>query len=142
MYRAAARRVCRCHGMDRDEAQQPPPTCRLPHRAIATGVGWLLSFRFRTPPARAPGAATLRPGLRRGAQVYGAEDRSVQDRLPHERAQTRLTARGAVEVSVSPDTGHAKNRFESPDSCAPTGQLCRAPPARDDRFDMEQKGVL
>ena len=26
-----------------------------------------------------------------------------------------------------------------PDSCAPTGQLCRAPPSRDDRFDMEQK---
>src|SRR5271156_5068889 len=61
MYRAAARRVCRCHGMDRDEAQQPPPTCRLPHRAIATGVGWLRSFRFSTPPARAPGASTLDP---------------------------------------------------------------------------------
>src|ERR1700751_936508 len=62
MYRAAARRVCRCHGMDRDEAQQPPPTCRLPHRAIATGVGWLRSFRFSTPPARAPGASGAAPG--------------------------------------------------------------------------------
>src|ERR1700757_4475510 len=62
MYRAAARRVCRCHGMDRDEAQQPPPRCRLPHRAIATGVGWLRFFWFSTPPARAPGVS-LRPGL-------------------------------------------------------------------------------
>ena len=34
MYRVA-RRVCRCHGMDRDEAQQPPPTCWLP--PLATG---------------------------------------------------------------------------------------------------------
>jgi hypothetical protein len=55
MYRAAARRVCRCHGMDRDEAQQPPPTCWLPHLATATGVGWLRSFWFSIPPARAPG---------------------------------------------------------------------------------------
>jgi len=31
----------------------------LPHRATATGVGWLRSFWFSTPPARAPGASTL-----------------------------------------------------------------------------------
>src|SRR6476646_8210649 len=55
MYRAAARRVYRCHGRDRDEAQQPPPRCWLPHLATATGVGWLRSFRCSTPPARAPG---------------------------------------------------------------------------------------
>ena len=67
MYRAAARRVCRCHGMDRDEAQQPPPTCWLPHLATATGVGWLRSFWFSTPPAHAPGVSALRPGLRRWA---------------------------------------------------------------------------
>src|SRR5260370_5898328 len=59
MYRAAARRVCRCHGMDRDEAQQPPPICWLPHRAIATGVGWLRSFWCSTPSARAPGVPAL-----------------------------------------------------------------------------------
>ena len=47
--------------MDRDEAQQPPPRCRLPHRAIATGVGWLRSFWFSTPPARAPGVSSAAP---------------------------------------------------------------------------------
>jgi hypothetical protein len=61
MYRAAARRVCRRRGMGRDEAQQPPPRCRLPHLAIATGVGWLRSFWFSTAPARAPGVSALRP---------------------------------------------------------------------------------
>src|ERR1700685_4188908 len=83
MYRAAAPRVYRCHGMDRDEAQQPPPTCWLPHLATATGVGWLRSFWFSTPPVRAPGVSALRPGPR-------DEDPGVQDRLPHERGQTRL----------------------------------------------------
>ena len=99
MCRAAARRVCRCHGMDRDEAQRPPPICRLPHRAIATGVGWLRSFWFSTPPARAPGVSAgcapsglalhLREhqGCRRCAQVFGTEDPGVQDRLPHEGAR-------------------------------------------------------
>jgi hypothetical protein len=48
-YRAAARRVRRCHGMDLDEAQQPPPTCWLPHLATATRC-------------------------RRGAQVFGEKD--------------------------------------------------------------------
>ncbi len=61
MCRAAGRQVCRYHGMDRDEAQQPPPTCRLPHHATATGVGWLRSFRFSTSPARAPGVSAPRP---------------------------------------------------------------------------------
>jgi len=51
--------------MDRDEAQQPPPRCWLPHLATATGVGWLRSFWFSTPPARAPGVPALRPGVRR-----------------------------------------------------------------------------
>jgi hypothetical protein len=67
MYRVAARRVCRCHGMDRDEAQQPPPTCWLPHLVTATG---------------ATGCATsgvalhlcLHQGCRRGAQVFCDED--------------------------------------------------------------------
>jgi len=103
MYRAAARRVCRCHGMDRDEAQQPPPTCRLPHRAIATGVGWLRSFRFSTPPARAP-------GCRRSAQVFGGEHPGVQGRLPHERGpdasrsahRCRLRAQELVMVGAMP----------------------------------------
>ena len=83
MYRAAARRVCRCHGRDRDEAQQPPPRCWLPHLATATGVGWLRSFWFSTPPARAPGVS-------RCAQVFGDEDPGIQDRRPQERGQTRL----------------------------------------------------
>ena len=33
--------------------------------ATATGVGWLRSFRFSTPPAHAPGVSALRPDLRR-----------------------------------------------------------------------------
>ena len=107
MYRAAARRVCRCHGMDRDEAQRPPPTCRLPHRATATGVGWLRSFRFSTPPARAPGASNLRPGRRH-------EDPGVQHRLPHQRGQTRL--------DLLVDVGRYRRRCcRSGRTCARTG---------------------
>ncbi len=107
MCRAAARRVCRCHGMDRDEAQQPPPTCWLPHLATATGVGWLRSFWFSTPPARAP-------GCRRCAQVFGDEDPGVQDRLPHERGHTRL--------DLLADVGrYRRRRFRSGPTCARTG---------------------
>jgi hypothetical protein len=106
MYRAAARRVCRCHGRDRDEAQQPPPTCWLPHLATATGVGWLRSFWFSTPPARAP-------GCRRCAQVFGDEDPGVQDRLPHERGHTRL--------DLLADVGrYRRRRFRSGPTCART----------------------
>ena len=93
MYRAAARRVCRCHGRDRDEAQQPPPTCWLPHLATATGVGWLRFFWFSTAPARAP-------GVRRCAQVFGDEDPGVQDRLPQKGAR-----RASICSPMSGDIG-------------------------------------
>src|SRR5271156_153883 len=106
MCRAAARRVCRCHGMDRDEAQQPPPTCQLPHRATATGVGWLRSFWFSTPPARAPGALTPRRGPRRRGP-------GVQDRLPHERGQTRLVCScvsGDIGLDVVDPAEHVRGQ--------------------------------
>ena len=83
MYRAAARRVCRCHGMDRDEAQQPPPTCGLPHLATATGAAGC-----------APSGVALHlgehQGCRRRAQVFGDANPVVRDRHPQERGQTRL----------------------------------------------------
>ncbi len=85
MYRATARRVCRCHEMDRDEAQQPPPTCWLPHLATR-----------RVSAGCAPSGLALHllehQGCRRCAQVFGDDDPGVQDRLPHERGQTRLSA--------------------------------------------------
>src|SRR5712672_255374 len=93
--------------MDRDEAQQPPPTCWLPHLATATGVGWLRSFWFSTPSARAPGCP-------RCAQVFGDADPGVQERLPHERGQTRL--------DLLVDVGRCRRRCSrSGPTCARTG---------------------